>query len=197
MRRTRRSLLRAGATATGVGFAGCQQFSGGCPDEIACFSFEYQGADDIASRLDIEHAGGERRLRAGEVYVTGVSVDYESGDTDTVAWAELDDAVGPSDTIDGAGIRIPLGPVDIVEILWRGDGDERVIEAWVYDDDATSPLPPNTGFGPTEPNELPVKGSPPAVGRAIHPIRRSGPITRAPRARTRRPRRAPRGRGRR
>lgn len=132
----RRSLLQAGVAGAGLGFAGCLG-STECDDEIACFSFEYQDADDAPSRLDIEHTGGERDLLADAVYITNVSVDYESGDTKTIAWAELDDDSNPSDTINGETVQIPIGLTEIVKVLWRRDNDERIIEAWVYDDDAT------------------------------------------------------------
>jgi len=73
--------------------------------------------------LDIEHTGGERQLPAGDVYITNVSVDYESGATDTVAWAELDDGIGPTDAINGEARRVNLGSVGIVQILWQQDDD--------------------------------------------------------------------------
>lgn len=138
MIKTRRSLLRGSVGVAGLGLAGCQQLSDSrCSDEIACFSFEYHGADDIESRLDIEHTGGEEQLYAEEVYVTNVSVDYESGETETIEWARLDDDIGPDDTITGEAIRILLGPAGIVKILWRQGSDDRVIEGWVYDDDVS------------------------------------------------------------
>jgi len=80
---------------------------------------------------------GERQLPAGDVYITNVSVDYESGATDTVAWAELDDGIGPTDAINGEARRVNLGSVGIVQILWQQDDVERVIEAWVFDDDVS------------------------------------------------------------
>ena len=133
----RRAVLLGGVTAVGFGAAGYYQLTTTNCDEIACFAFRYQGADDAPSRLDIEHIGGERRLPAGEVFITNVSVDYEAGETDTVTWTELDDGIGPSDAINGEAIRVNLGSAGIVQILWRQDDVERVIEAWVFDDDVS------------------------------------------------------------
>jgi len=133
----RRAVLLGGVTAVGFGAAGYYRLTTTNCDEIACFAFEYQGADDAPSRLDIEHIGGERRLPAGEVFVTNVSVDYEAGETETVAWAELDDGIGPTDAINGEAIQIGLRFAGIVQILWRQDDAERVIEAWVFDDDVS------------------------------------------------------------
>ncbi|GAB7009266.1 hypothetical protein JCM31271_12090 [Halorubrum trueperi] len=107
-------------------------------NEIACFSFEYQGADDAPNVLDIQHSGGQEQLPAGDVYVSEVVVDWESRETDTLTWAALADDMEPSDTIDGDEIRVRLMTGrDIVTILWRQDDDEQVIEAWVYDDDVS------------------------------------------------------------
>jgi len=71
------------------------------------------------------------------VFITNVSVDYEAGETDTVTWTELDDGIGPSDAINGEAIRVNLGSAGIVQILWRQDDVERVIKAWVFDDDVS------------------------------------------------------------
>mgnify|MGYP000187959571 CR=1 FL=1 len=131
----RRAVLLSAAGAAGFGAIWYHELTA-C-DEIACFAFEYQGADDAPNRLDIEHTGGTRRLRAGDVSVTNVSVDYEAGENATVAWAELDDDIGPSDTINGEKIRIQIRFPSIVTIRWRRDGDERVVGAWVYDDDVS------------------------------------------------------------
>jgi len=135
--RRRAAALLGGVTAVGFGAAGYYRLTTTTCDEIACFAFAYRGADDAPSRLDIEHTGGERQLPAGDVYITNVSVDYESGATDTVAWAELDDGIGPTDAINGEARRVNLGSVGIVQILWQQDDVERVIEAWVFDDDVS------------------------------------------------------------
>jgi hypothetical protein len=131
----RRAVLLSAAGAAGFGGIWYHELTA-C-DEIACFAFEYHGADDAPNRLDIEHTGGERRLRAEDVSVTNVSVDYEAGENATVGWAELDDDLGPGDTINGEEIRVQIRFPSIVTIRWRRDGDERVIEAWVYDDDVS------------------------------------------------------------
>lgn len=130
----RRIGLLAGAVVTGVSLL-VHQESTGC-DEIACFSFEYHGADDAPDRLDIQHTGGQEDLKAGDVYFSDVVVDWESRETDTLAWSELDDEMELGDTIDGDEIQLQI-MTEIVKIVWRHAGDEQVIEAWVYDDDAS------------------------------------------------------------
>jgi hypothetical protein len=129
----RRAILLGAAGAAGFGAIWYHELTE-C-DEIACFAFEHQGADDAPNRLTIEHTGGTQQLRAEDVSVTNVSVDYEEGENDTVAWAELDDDLGPSDAIDGEAVRVPIRFPDVVTIRWRRDDDEEVVGAWVYDDD--------------------------------------------------------------
>lgn len=129
----RRAVILLGAGAVGFGAIGYRELTD-C-EELACSAFEHQGADDVASRLVIEHIGGTERLRAGDVFVTNVSVDYEAGENDTVAWAEPDDELEPDDAIDGETLRIRIRFPDLVTVRWRRDGDKEVLEAWVYDDD--------------------------------------------------------------
>lgn len=129
----RRAVLLVGAGAGGFGALEYRELTD-C-EELACFAFEYQGADDAPNRLTIEHTGGTERLRAEDVFVTNVSVDYEAGENDTLAWAELDDDLGPSDAISGEAVQIPIRFPDIVTIRWRRDDEEEVVGAWVYDDD--------------------------------------------------------------
>jgi len=70
------------------------------------------------------------------VYFREVVVDWESRETDTIAWSELDDEMEPSDTIDGDKIRLQLlWETNVVEILWRQEGKETLIGAWVDEDD--------------------------------------------------------------
>jgi hypothetical protein len=70
------------------------------------------------------------------VYFREVVVDWESRETDTIAWSELADEMEPSDTIDGDEIRLQLlWETNVVEILWRQDGEETLIGAWVDEDD--------------------------------------------------------------
>jgi len=69
------------------------------------------------------------------VFVTNVSTDYEAGESDTLAWAELDDDLDPDDAIDGEAVQISIRFPDVVTVRWRRDGDEEVVGAWVYDDD--------------------------------------------------------------
>ena len=130
----RRAVLLVGTGAVGFGALGYRELTD-C-EEFACFAFEYRGADDAPNRLTVEHTGGTERLRAGDVFVTNVSVDYESGENDTVAWTELDDDLDPSEAINEEAVQIPIRFPDIVTVRWRRDGDdEEVVGAWVYDDD--------------------------------------------------------------
>ena len=70
------------------------------------------------------------------MYFNEVVVDWESRETDTLAWSELDDEMEPGDTIDDDEARLYLMTgTSIVTILWRQEDDEEVIGAWVYDDD--------------------------------------------------------------
>jgi len=83
----------------------------------------------------VQHTGGQEHLRAGDVYFSEVVVDWESRETDTRAWSELDDDVDSEGANDANEIRLRLMTgTDLVEIQWRQGDDERVIEAWVYDD---------------------------------------------------------------
>lgn len=130
----RQVALLAGAAVTGTGFLIYKE-STGC-NEIACFSFEYHGADDAPSRLDIRHTGGQEDLKAGDVYFSEVVVDWESQETDTLAWSELDDNMKPGDTIDDDEVRLQI-ITETVNIVWRQDNDEQVIGVWAYDDDVS------------------------------------------------------------
>ncbi|TKX65070.1 hypothetical protein EXE40_17195 [Halorubrum sp. GN11GM_10-3_MGM] len=127
------AVLLLGAGSVGFGAIWYRELTA-C-EELACFEFEYHGADDAPSQLDIEHTSGTERLRAGDVFVTNVSTDYEAGENDTVAWAELDDDLGPEDAITGETLRIPIRVPDLVTVRWRRDDEEEVVGAWVYDDD--------------------------------------------------------------
>jgi hypothetical protein len=130
----RRAILLGGAATVGFGALGYYGITR-C-DEVACFSFEFQGADHVANRLDVQHTGGQESLQAGDVYFREVVVDWESRETDTIAWSELDDEMEPSDTIDGDEIRLQLlWETNVVEILWRQEGEETLIGAWVDEDD--------------------------------------------------------------
>lgn len=129
----RRAILLGGLAVAGGGLIGYHELTE-C-NEIACFSFDYHGADDVPSRLDIKHTAGEDRLRADQVYITNVSVDYESGEMDTIAWSELTDEIGPSEPIKGETIRIKLGLTDFARILWDREDYRQTIGAWVADDD--------------------------------------------------------------
>ena len=132
----RRIVAFAGAAVAGGGFVAYHEFTG-CA-ETACFEFAYHGADDAPDRLDVRHAGGRETLQAGDVYFDEVVVDWESRETSVRSWAESDDELEPTDAIDGDEVRLRLVTgTDIVTIRWRQSDDERVVGAWVYDDDVS------------------------------------------------------------
>jgi hypothetical protein len=132
----RRIVAFAGAAAAAGGFVAYHEFTG-C-DEAACFEFNYHGADDAPDRLDVRHTGGQEPLQAGDVYFDEVVVDWESRETGTRSWAELDDELEAGAAIDGDEVRLRLTTgTDIVVIRWRQGNDEAVVGAWVYDDDVS------------------------------------------------------------
>ncbi|WP_123536756.1 hypothetical protein [Halosimplex salinum] len=99
-----------------------------CDRHVACFESIHQGADDNPDHLVVRHVAG-RDLPAREVYLTGVASEYppdpETGRT--AAWHELGD-IGPGAGVAGETIRVEIGFVDTVSVLWRRDGDESVVE---------------------------------------------------------------------
>jgi len=120
---SRRSVLRYGALVAGSASAGCQQSS---QEKVARFSFDFQGYDDSPDVLRITHTDGND-LPANEVYITNVAIDYREEVTGTVAWHELDEDVGPTDGIADQTAVVELLFPDVVQILWRHDGEEQVI----------------------------------------------------------------------
>jgi hypothetical protein len=148
----RRTVL-AGATAT-IGFSGCLSFRDDSSSqtesptqnddscEIACFEFTHEGFDDAPDWLTIKHSEG-RDLLAEEVFITNVIVEY-SGNLgteseqviETVAWHEVDDEITASDGIAGESVRVDIDPPDVVQVLWRTESEEHVldeIESYGYD----------------------------------------------------------------
>lgn len=98
--------------------------------DVACFAFDWEGFDDAPDWLTIAHVAG-RDLPAGEVFIDEVVVESEPGTewvTDTVAWADLQDDVAPSDGIGGRRIRVDIGSPDVVQVLWRHEGDQQVLD---------------------------------------------------------------------
>jgi len=140
----RRTVL-AGATAT-IGFGGCLSFRDGGSSqtesptqnddscEIACFEFTHEGFDDAPDWLTIKHSEG-RDLLAEEVFITNVIVEY-SGNLgteserviETVAWHEVDDETRGSDGIAGESVRVDIGFPEVVQVLWRNENGERVLD---------------------------------------------------------------------
>lgn len=123
---SRRSVL-AGTTTVYVGITGCLQYIP-CFDDVACFNFRHYGANDAPDKLEITHTGGDD-LPANEVYITNVALDYEAGETGTVAWSELDDESDPTAGIGGETIRVDILLLDpgTVEVWWRYEDQVKVI----------------------------------------------------------------------
>lgn len=64
-------------------------------------------------------------------FITNVEVEREfDGEdvNDTVDWHEVDDDVAPSDGIARRSVQVDIAPPDVVQILWRHDGDEQVLD---------------------------------------------------------------------
>lgn len=153
----RRTVL-AGATAA-IGFGGCLSFQNESPSqientpqtenptenddsscEIACFEFSHQPFDDAPDWLTITHTEG-RDLPAENVFITNVVVEY-SGNLgtetviETVAWHEVDNEIVASDGIAGESVRIDIDPPGAVQVLWRTENTEQVldeIQSYGYD----------------------------------------------------------------
>ncbi|MFC4988285.1 MULTISPECIES: hypothetical protein [Saliphagus] len=125
MIRTRRELLHTGSLIGCVCLSGCQTFSS-CSAEVACFEFEHEGYDDAPDVLTITHTGGDS-LPANEVFITNVAVDYNDEEIATVPWYELSANVDADDEIEGDSITVEILFPEVVEVLWRQDGEERVI----------------------------------------------------------------------
>lgn len=125
MRIQRRSLLGIGISVVGLGFAGCSDRDS-CDEEIACLSFDHDGYDDSPDVLTIEHTGGDD-LPANEVHITNVAVDYWEDQIETVQWYEYDDQSNPEDGIAGKLVQVPIEFPDVVQVIWRHDGEEQVI----------------------------------------------------------------------
>jgi hypothetical protein len=124
----RRDLLGTGAVVSSLGVAGCSFFSSQPSCEIACFDYKHEGADDALDRLTVTHTRG-RNLPAGDVYITGIANEWppEPEEGETVQWSVLG-PLGPADRIDSHSVRVKIGFVESVRILWRDDGEETVLE---------------------------------------------------------------------
>lgn len=99
-----------------------------CGDEIACFDYIYQGADDALDRLTVRHVAG-RDLAAEDVYITA-SADAYPPDPDKgepAAWYQLSD-VGWTEGIAGRSLRTTIARVDSACVLWRHDRGEVVLD---------------------------------------------------------------------
>lgn len=99
-----------------------------CESDVACFEHLHQGADDALDRLTIRHVAG-RDIPAEDVAITGVATAYppdpERGRT--VPWHELSE-LDRTTGIAGHSVRVTVGFVDTVSVLWRHDGDQPVLE---------------------------------------------------------------------
>lgn len=117
-----------------IGSGGClSNGTGSRSCEVACFGFDHRGYDDAPDWLTVRHTGG-RDLSANEVFITGIAEEWSSpGEGETKPWFELDDELGPTAGIAGEDVQVDLGYVSTVRVLWRHDGNERVIGEWTYE----------------------------------------------------------------
>jgi hypothetical protein len=139
----KRRMVLAGVPAT-IGWSGCLSSSSettsptGTPTqtenascEIACFEFSHEGFDDAPDWLTIAHTEG-RNLPAEDVFITNVIVGGRGRDSDwvieTVAWHEVDDEIRASDGIAGESVRVDIGFPEVVQVLWRNENGERVLD---------------------------------------------------------------------
>lgn len=114
--------------SAGVVLPGCSQLSEPC--EIACFEFTHEAFDDAPDWLTVRHVEG-RDLPAGEVYITNVLTESDPDgpwETGTVAWHAVDADLGPTDGIAGRDVRVDIGFPDVVQVRWRHDGTEAVLD---------------------------------------------------------------------
>lgn len=101
-----------------------------CERGVACFEAIHQGADDAPDRLTVRHVDGQD-LPADEVFLTGVTDDYlpEPETGRAVPWHELNDLT-PDDGVAGETVRVRIGYVEEVSVLWRRGGGESVVETF-------------------------------------------------------------------
>jgi len=125
MDHTRREVIRGSSVVASVGLAGCQRLWS-CSADVACFEFEHEGYDDAPDILTITHTGGDA-LPATAVFVTNVAVNYDADETGTVPWPELSETTDETDDIGGDSVEVEILFPEVVQVLWRHDGDERVI----------------------------------------------------------------------
>jgi hypothetical protein len=99
--------------------------------EIACFEFTHEGYDDAPDQLTIAHTEG-RDLPAEEVFITDVIVGGRGRDSnwviETVPWHEVDNTIKPTDGIAGESIHVDIGFPEVVQVLWRNENGERVLD---------------------------------------------------------------------
>lgn len=97
-------------------------------DAVACFEYIHEGADDALDRITVRHVSG-RDLDAKDVLLTGVASEYppdpEQGQTMT--WHELSE-FELTDGIAGHSIRVKLGFVDTVRVLWNHGTEQSVLD---------------------------------------------------------------------
>lgn len=106
-----------------------------CDFDVACFEYVHEGADDNPDNLTISHVAG-RDLSADEVYVTGTVSEWppEREEGDTEPWHELSRRepasrpLEPNEGVAGHSVRVHVGLVGTVRVLWRHDGQESILE---------------------------------------------------------------------
>lgn len=99
-----------------------------CGDGVACFDYIHEGADDALDRLTVRHVAG-RDLAAEDVSITATADEYppESTDGEPAAWHRLGD-VGRTEGIAGRSLRTTIARVESMEIRWRHDREEVVLD---------------------------------------------------------------------
>jgi hypothetical protein len=102
--------------------------------EFACFEFTHEAWDDAPDWLTIKHSEG-RDLPAEDVFITNIVVEYSGNHEteteqviETVAWHEVDDEIAASDGIAGESVRVDIDPPDVVQVLWRTQNEEHVLD---------------------------------------------------------------------
>lgn len=99
-----------------------------CGDAVACFDSIHEGADDVLDRLTVRHVAG-RDLAAEDVFITATADEYppEPDDGEPTAWYQLGD-VGRTEGIAGRSLRTTIATVESVQIRWRHDREEIVLD---------------------------------------------------------------------
>ena len=99
-----------------------------CDSPVACFEYIHQGADDALDRLTVRHVSG-RDIAAGDVALTGIASEYPPDPEEgrTMTWHEVSD-LERDEGIAGRSIRIELGLVETVRVLWTHRNERSFLD---------------------------------------------------------------------